>query len=96
MLTSSIDAPASRDAMPLTADAPRPASGTTRAPRATRLTRADVFQAADAVLIARGLVPIDRVGGRLGRASPNTIQDHLETRWSKLGSPLRAWADPWP
>jgi len=69
--------------------APRPAYGTTRAPRATRLTRADVFQAADAVLIAGGRVTIDRVRGHLGRGSPNTIQEHLDTWWSKLGSRLR-------
>ena len=58
-------------------------------PRATRLTRADVFQAADAVLIAGGRVTIDRVRGHLGRGSPNTIQEHLDTWWSKLGSRLR-------
>jgi hypothetical protein len=69
--------------------APRPAYGTSRAPRATRLTRADVFQAADAVLMAGGRVTIDRVRGHLGRGSPNTIQEHLDTWWSKLGTRLR-------
>jgi len=70
-------------------DDPRPAYGTTRPPRSPRLSRADVFQAADSVLIAGGRVTIDRVRNHLGRGSPNTIQEHLETWWSKLGSRLR-------
>jgi DNA repair exonuclease SbcCD ATPase subunit len=70
-------------------DAPRPAYGTTRAPRSPRLSRADVFQAADAVLMAGGRVTIERVRNHLGRGSPNTIQEHLDVWWTKLGSRLR-------
>jgi Plasmid replication region DNA-binding N-term len=70
-------------------DAPRPAYGSTRAPRSPRLSRANVFQAADAVLLAGGRVTIDRVRNHLGRGSPNTIQEHLDAWWSKLGSRLR-------
>ena len=67
-------------------DAPGPAYGTTRAPRSPRLSRADVFQAADAVLLAGGRVTIDRVRNHLGRGSPNTIQEHLDVWWTHLGS----------
>jgi hypothetical protein len=70
-------------------DAPGPAYGTTRAPRSPRLSRADVFQAADAVLLAGGRVTIDRVRNHLGRGSPNTIQEHLDVWWTQLGSRLR-------
>jgi len=70
-------------------DGARPAYGTTRTPRSPRLTREDVFAAADAVLIAGGRVTIDRVRSHLGRGSPNTIQEHLEAWWSRLGSRLK-------
>jgi Plasmid replication region DNA-binding N-term len=41
-------------------------------------------------LVLEGLRPtIDRVRVRLGRGSPNTIQEHLDTWWTKLGSRLR-------
>jgi len=69
--------------------APGPAYGTTRTPRSPRLTREDVFEAADVVLMAGGRVTIDRVRGTLGRGSPNTIQEHLESWWSRLGSRLK-------
>jgi Plasmid replication region DNA-binding N-term len=32
---------------------------------------------------------IDRVRMRLGRGSPNTINDHLDAWWGKLGARLR-------
>jgi DNA repair exonuclease SbcCD ATPase subunit len=67
----------------------RPAFGATRTPRSPRLSRDDVFTAADAVLMAGGRVTIDRVRNHLGRGSPNTIQEHLETWWSRLGSRLK-------
>ncbi len=66
-----------------------PAYGTARTPRAPRLSRPDVFQAADAVLIAGDRVTIERVRAHLGRGSPNTIQEHLDVWWSQLGSRLR-------
>jgi hypothetical protein len=69
--------------------APGPAYGAARTPRSPRLSRDDVFEAADRVLMAGGRVTIDRVRTDLGRGSPNTIQEHLETWWSRLGSRLK-------
>jgi hypothetical protein len=48
-------------------------------PLARSLSHDDVFEAADRVLMAGGRVTIDRVRNHLGRGSPNTIQEHLET-----------------
>lgn len=58
-------------------------------PRAPRLTREDVFEAADALLLQGQRVTIDRVRQHLGRGSPNTIQEHLEAWWAGLGGRLR-------
>jgi DNA repair exonuclease SbcCD ATPase subunit len=69
-----------------------PDSGTAVAPfmrRAPRISQADVFQAADALLIEGHRPTIDRVRMRLGRGSPNTINDHLDAWWTKLGARLR-------
>ncbi len=57
--------------------------------RAPRISQADVFAAADALLVAGHRPTIDRVRMRLGRGSPNTINDHLDAWWAKLGSRLR-------
>jgi len=57
--------------------------------RAPRISQADVFQVADALLVEGHRPTIDRVRMRLGRGSPNTINDHLDTWWAKLGSRLR-------
>lgn len=57
--------------------------------RAPRISQADVFQAADALLVAGHRPTIDRVRMRLGRGSPNTINDHLDAWWQRLGSRLR-------
>jgi len=57
--------------------------------RAPRLSREDVFAAADAILVAGEKVTIANVRDHLGRGSPNTIQEHLETWWKRLGSRLR-------
>ncbi len=70
-------------------EAPGGVFGTPRSARSPRLSRDNVFQAADAVLLAGGRVTIDRVRNHLGRGSPNTIQEHLETWWSGLGARLR-------
>jgi hypothetical protein len=57
--------------------------------RAPRISCDDVLRAADD-LVLEGLRPtIDRVRVRLGRGSPNTIQEHLDTWWTKLGGRLR-------
>jgi hypothetical protein len=57
--------------------------------RAPRIAQADVFRAADELLVQGDRPTIDRVRMRLGRGSPNTINDHLDTWWSKLGARLR-------
>jgi hypothetical protein len=61
--------------------------------RAPRISQADVFRAADELLIEGHRPSIDRVRMRLGRGSPNTINDHMETWWTKLGSRLRDLPD---
>jgi hypothetical protein len=57
--------------------------------RAPRISQADVFRAADELLLQGDRPTIDRVRMRLGRGSPNTINDHLDTWWVKLGARLR-------
>ncbi len=57
--------------------------------RASRISQADVFRAADELLVEGHRPTIDRVRMRLGRGSPNTINDHLDDWWAKLGSRLR-------
>lgn len=57
--------------------------------RAPRISQADVFRAADELLVQGDRPTIDRVRMRLGRGSPNTINDHLDTWWAKLGARLR-------
>src|ERR1700736_6452980 len=57
--------------------------------RAPRISQADVFRAADELLLRGHRPTIDRVRMRLGRGSPNTINDHLDDWWAKLGSRLR-------
>jgi hypothetical protein len=57
--------------------------------RAPRISQTDVFRAADELLIEGHRPTIDRVRMRLGRGSPNTINDHMDAWWTKLGSRLR-------
>jgi hypothetical protein len=57
--------------------------------RAPRISQADVFRAADELLVEGHRPTIDRVRMKLGRGSPNTINDHLDGWWAKLGSRLR-------
>jgi hypothetical protein len=57
--------------------------------RAPRISQEDVFRAADELLIEGHRPTIDRVRMRLGRGSPNTINDHLDAWWAKLGARLR-------
>jgi chromosome segregation ATPase len=75
-------------------DPPREQAATTpvRAedhPRARRITQAEVFATADALLVEGHRPTIDRVRVRLGRGSPNTINEHLDTWWRELGARLR-------
>ena len=57
--------------------------------RSPRIGQADVFQAADALLLEGNRPTIDRVRVRLGRGSPNTINEHLDAWWLRLGARLR-------
>ena len=57
--------------------------------RAARISQADVFAAADGLLVMGARPTIDRVRMKLGRGSPNTINDHLDAWWAKLGARLR-------
>lgn len=57
--------------------------------RAPRISREDVFRAADELLVEGHRPTIDRVRMRLGRGSPNTINDHLDAWWARLGARLR-------
>ena len=57
--------------------------------RAPRISQLDVFRAADELLVEGHRPTIDRVRMKLGRGSPNTINDHLDAWWAKLGSRLR-------
>ena len=63
--------------------------GTAPRRRAARISQADVFAAADALLVTGARPTIDRVRMKLGRGSPNTINDHLDAWWAKLGARLR-------
>jgi hypothetical protein len=57
--------------------------------RAPRISREEVYATADTLLLEGVRPTIDRVRVRLGRGSPNTINDFLDTWWAKLGSRLR-------
>lgn len=57
--------------------------------RSPRISQGDVFRAADELLVEGNRPTIDRVRMRLGRGSPNTINDHLDAWWARLGSRLR-------
>ncbi len=57
--------------------------------RSPRIGQADVFRAADELLLEGNRPTIDRVRMRLGRGSPNTINEHLDAWWLKLGARLR-------
>jgi hypothetical protein len=63
---------------------PQPVPG-----RAKRISQEDVFRSADELLLAGHRPTIDRVRMHLGRGSPNTINDHLDVWWQKLGARLR-------
>jgi uncharacterized UPF0160 family protein len=56
--------------------------------RSPRISREQVFRAADELLSEGHKPTIDRVRVRLGRGSPNTINEHLDAWWAKLGSRL--------
>jgi chromosome segregation ATPase len=55
------------------------------------ITETDVWQAADALLLAGARPTIDRVRQKIGRGSPNTITPYLETWFRSLGARI---ADP--
>ena len=68
---------------------PGPDTPGTPVRRAPRIGQTDVFHAADALLLEGNRPTIDRVRVRLGRGSPNTINEHLDAWWLKLGARLR-------
>jgi len=57
--------------------------------RSPRISQAEIFRAADELLIEGRRPSIDRVRMHLGRGSPNTIHHHMEIWWAKLGARLR-------
>jgi chromosome segregation ATPase len=57
--------------------------------RGRRISAEEVFSAADALLVEGHRPTIDRVRLRLGRGSPNTINEHLDRWWGHLGARLR-------
>ena len=57
--------------------------------RSPRIREDDVRQAADALLLEGGRPTVERVRGRLGRGSPNTIALFLDRWWAQLGARLR-------
>ena len=56
---------------------------------ATRITEKDVWKAADEVLQAGERPTIERIRSRLGRGSPNTVNEHLNTWYTQLSSRIR-------
>src|SRR5689334_10158495 len=60
-----------------------------RTTRAPRISQEEVFRAADGLLLEGYRPTIDRVRMKLGRGSPNTINDHLDSWWTRLGARLR-------
>lgn len=65
------------------------AAGAQARRRSSRISRDEVFAAADALLVEGARPSIERVRLRIGRGSPNTINEHLDVWWRKLGSRLR-------
>ena len=67
----------------------RDADAPAYARRSPRLTKEDVFRAADELLFAGQRPTIAGLRARLGRGSPNTILEHLDEWWAKLGARVR-------
>lgn len=53
------------------------------------ITETDVWQAADALLLAGDRPTIERVRQQLGRGSPNTVSPHLDTWFRGLGTRMK-------
>lgn len=53
------------------------------------ITETDVWQAADALLLAGQRPTIERVRQQIGRGSPNTVAPHLETWFRHLGGRIQ-------
>jgi hypothetical protein len=65
------------------------ASDSQSASRGPRISEAEVFRAADALLFEEHRPTIDRVRMRLGRGSPNKIGEYLDQWWPTVGRRLR-------
>jgi hypothetical protein len=57
--------------------------------RSPRLTKEDVFRAADELLVEGQRPTIAGLRARLGRGSPNTVLEHLDVWWARLGARVR-------
>lgn len=53
------------------------------------ISETDVWQAADALLLEGQRPTIERVRGKIGRGSPNTVAPHLETWFRHLGGRIQ-------
>lgn len=53
------------------------------------ITETDIWQAADALLLEGQRPTIERVRGKIGRGSPNTVAPHLETWFRHLGGRIQ-------
>jgi chromosome segregation ATPase len=53
------------------------------------ITETDVWQAADALLLEGQRPTIERVRGKIGRGSPNTVAPHLDSWFSHLGGRIQ-------
>lgn len=69
--------------VPLDPNPSRSASGT------RGISRDDVWQAADALLVAGQRPTIERIRQHLGRGSPNTVSPHLDAWFAALGGRLK-------
>ena len=55
----------------------------------SHMSQAEVFRADDGLLLERKRPTIDRVRMRVGRGSPNTVNEHLDAWWLRLGARLK-------
>jgi hypothetical protein len=57
--------------------------------RSRGITAQDVWQAADALLLEGARPTIERVRQKIGRGSPNTVSQHLDAWFGKLGARIK-------
>ncbi|WP_050983058.1 DNA-binding protein [Cupriavidus basilensis] len=64
-------------------------NATLPAARSRSITQQDVWQAADALLLAGQRPTIERIRLHLGRGSPNTVSPYLDAWFAGLGARLQ-------